>query len=299
MKITQTQWQQTLELEEEFKKRDAILTRKLLSDSLHISEQLARQILFALENKSIIRLEPVRYENSHNENIVIFSDSHFPYQDDTALNAILKFISENTINSIIINGDLIDFYQLSRFKKNPKKKSVQQEINDVKNFLCELRKNNPNVLIKYKEGNHESHLQRFILNNAKEIYELIEDLYIQKLDLQTLDIEYIIKPFCYRNLWVFHGHEKQGVYSPANICRAWFPFILDHFVVGHYHKGQEEIFHNFKNENFKGIAIGHTADSTGLDYAIVNNWNQGFLFVKFNSKGFISERKTIVNGEIF
>ena len=54
MEITPGQWQQTLELDQEFKKRDAILTRKLLSDILHISEQLARHLLFALENKSII-----------------------------------------------------------------------------------------------------------------------------------------------------------------------------------------------------------------------------------------------------
>ena len=51
-------------------------------------------------------------------NILILSDIHFPYQDNKALELALNYGLENNVNDIYLNGDIGDFYQCSRFTKD-------------------------------------------------------------------------------------------------------------------------------------------------------------------------------------
>ena len=50
---------------------------------------------------------------------VVISDIHFPYQDDKAIKAALDFIKTNPVDTIILNGDILDFYDVSSFDKDP------------------------------------------------------------------------------------------------------------------------------------------------------------------------------------
>lgn len=60
-------------------------------------------------------------------NILVISDLHIPYHDVAAITAAIEYGKKNKINCILINGDLIDFYQLSRFEKDPRKRRVKEE----------------------------------------------------------------------------------------------------------------------------------------------------------------------------
>jgi hypothetical protein len=89
-----------------------------------------------------------------NRNVLIISDLHIPYQDDAAVFAALEYGAAQNVDTIIINGDLIDFALISRHEKDLRKRSVAYEIETAKIFLQGLRAMFRNSLIIYKFGNH-------------------------------------------------------------------------------------------------------------------------------------------------
>jgi Icc-related predicted phosphoesterase len=73
------------------------------------------------------------------KNIVI-SDLHGEFLDKEAFGTFLKFVKDYEPNNLIINGDLVDFYMLSSFDKNPDRKTkLQEELIIVHSILERIR----------------------------------------------------------------------------------------------------------------------------------------------------------------
>jgi hypothetical protein len=60
--------------------------------------------------------------------ILVLSDIHFPYHDEEALGSAIQYGIAQKVNTILLNGDVLDFYQLSRFDKDPSKPKMQVEL---------------------------------------------------------------------------------------------------------------------------------------------------------------------------
>lgn len=92
---------------------------------------------------------------------VVLSDIHFPYQDDKALKAVYKFLEQHPVDTIILNGDILDFYDVSSFDKDPERvNSLQKEIDLAQKFFKKLRQLAPNARIVFIKGNHCSRLEQ-------------------------------------------------------------------------------------------------------------------------------------------
>jgi hypothetical protein len=89
-----------------------------------------------------------------NRNILVIGDLHIPYHNDEAIFAALEYGAEQNVDTIIINGDLLDFALISRHEKDLRKRSVGYEIAAAKIFLEGLRNMFPKALIINKNGNH-------------------------------------------------------------------------------------------------------------------------------------------------
>ncbi len=87
-------------------------------------------------------------------NILLISDLHIPYHDIDAITLALDYGKENKVNTILINGDLIDNHQVSKFESDPRKRSVKQEFDATKAFLVSLRSAFPDASIYWLKGNH-------------------------------------------------------------------------------------------------------------------------------------------------
>lgn len=285
-------------LEREFIRRGEEISRLKIQDSFQISQAEAQHIIFALDNKDIIKSNPDIFQ-ADGQRLLIFSDVHYPFQDDLALNAMIEFALEYKPDIFVLLGDIIDFYQISTFVKNPGKKSVKKEIEETKKFLTELRHHFPDARIIYKTGNHEDRLEKYIFQKAKEIHDLISDLLPNELGLKDLKIEYMTEPFAIGKLWFLHGHEKPGgAYNPEYICNVIWQYVHDHFIVGHFHRKQQKTFKNISGDTFWTGALGYLAGQ--MDYAILNKWTQGFCTVDYSSNGhFRATNREILNGEIF
>jgi hypothetical protein len=287
-----------LQIDTECRRRGEDVSRTVLQESLQIPQAEAQHIIWCLDNKDIIRCNPDVF-NADGERCIVCADIHIPYQDNLAVSAMIEYMLEYKPTTIIIDGDILDFYQISSFVKNPANKGTSEEIRETKKFLTELRQLFPDARIIIKEGNHEQRLEKYIFQNAKAIADLIDDLIPMKLGLSELKIEYKIDPFSFGKLWILHGHEKPGgAYNPEYITNVIWQYVHDHFAVGHFHRGQEKIFKNIKGDTFYACSVPYLAGK--MDYAVLNKWSQGFLRVDFSTSGkFKAQLLKIIDGEIF
>lgn len=92
-------------------------------------------------------------------------DFHFPDNNEYAT---AKFIlSAKNADTIIINGDLCDFYAISKHNPDPRRKdTLQDELDQAYEFLYELRTAAPEARIHFNSGNHEDRMKRFLRSNA-------------------------------------------------------------------------------------------------------------------------------------
>ena len=88
-----------------------------------------------------------------NNNILLISDLHIPYHDNEAIQVAVKYGKKEKVNTVLINGDLIDFYGLSRFDKDPRVRNAAYEIAETKQFLAWLRSQFPKADIFWYLGN--------------------------------------------------------------------------------------------------------------------------------------------------
>lgn len=96
------------------------------------------------------------------------TDEHFPYQDDAARQVALKIVSDFDPDIRIAGSDGLDFYNLSRFDKNPiryKMGGLQEEIDTWMGGQREWLDASPNAAVKFLMGNHEDRLRRYLWKN--------------------------------------------------------------------------------------------------------------------------------------
>lgn len=291
-------WSRLIEIEKEFRRRGEIFSRPRIADALGVTTAQARLLDWGLKHKDIIRHKPASLNVESGERVLGLFDVHVPYQDDAALQAALAYADSYRPTKIIIGGDLIDFYMISTFARNPEKKDMKEEIKQCRNFLADLRKRYRDAEIIYLEGNHEDRFERYILQNAREIYALVNDLIINKLDLLAQNVKYQKGFFRIGKLWWMHGHERPSGGDPEYVCNVVFRYVLDHFIVGHHHRTQEKVFPRIDGATLWGGACGYLAGA--MDYAPLNKWNQGFVTVDYGARGsFRAQLHKIQDGEVY
>jgi len=51
---------------------------------------------------------------------LVISDLHVPFHDDSAIEVVYDMLRDIKFENFVINGDLIDGWELSRFSKDPR-----------------------------------------------------------------------------------------------------------------------------------------------------------------------------------
>src|SRR5262245_1392688 len=103
------------------------------------------------------------------QRFVCLPDPHAPYEDGDAVRTALAFLREFKPHAVFLLGDVIDFYQLSSFDKDPERRfKLWDDITAAVMFLDKVRKAAPDVPMWYIQGNHEFRLQRYLWRVAPE-----------------------------------------------------------------------------------------------------------------------------------
>lgn len=232
--------------------------------------------------------------------ILLLSDIHFPYHDVRALEIALQHGLDNTANCVILNGDILDMYMLSRFIKDPRQVSIGDELEILTDFL-RLLKERFNCPIYFKWGNHEERWETFLKVKAPELLSIAEfrlDVFCKFGEIGVIEIKdkRIVKA---GELSILHGHEfASSVFSPVNPARGYYLRAKRTMIAGHNHQSSE---HNEKDISGKVTTCWSTGCLCDLNpaYLPLNKWNHGFAFIKVEKDGsFEVDNLRIIDGVI-
>jgi predicted phosphodiesterase len=227
---------------------------------------------------------------------LILSDVHVPYHDVDALECALAHI-ENPTN-ILLNGDAIDFFAVSRWDKDPDARDLAGELQASRQFLMHLRERFPDANIYFKIGNHEERWETYLWRKAPEIcgvpdFKLSKLLRFEELGIEEIGGRQLAKA---GGLWILHGHEFPGAFDPVNFARTLQVKTGCCTIAGHKHKTSQHSVRRMNNDTVSCWSIGCLCD-LNPDYMPVNQWNLGFAVVTHKGKKFSVDNYRIVDGQ--
>lgn len=237
-----------------------------------------------------------------NRKVLILSDIHAPFQDNEAIEIAVNYGKKNKIDTVLLNGDIVDFHAISRWQSDPRTRSIKEELLATKKILEYIRKSFPKALIIYKLGNHDIRLEDYMINKAPEL-----------LDTEFWQIEYLLEFEKYKivkvgsldyiklgKLKVIHGHEyKGGFVAPVNPARGLFLRTKESCLQSHVHRTSEHTEKTIGGKVIVCFSIGCLSDLQP-NYNRYNNYNLGFAMVEVESNGnFTVHNKKIVEGRLY
>ncbi len=217
--------------------------------------------------------------------LAVLSDIHIPYHSVAALSAALDFIQAEKPTAILLNGDTIDMYALSRFQKDPRKRSVAHELQATRDFLDVLSQFGAKIY--FKIGNHEERYENYLMRVAPELLGVreFELKHLLGLDARQIDLiadKRIIKA---NDLNIVHGHEfGQSIFSPVNIARGLFLRGKVTAMQGHNHSVSEHTESNMNGEITTTWSLGCLCELNPA-YLPINKWAHGMAIVDLSDNG--------------
>lgn len=102
------------------------------------------------------------------EVVVFLSDLHVPFHDEAVVDAAVRLIEDVRPHRVVLNGDVADFFQLSRFNTGREREDqLQEEIDAANAIRRRVREAAPDATLDETEGNHDNRVQSFVRSHAK------------------------------------------------------------------------------------------------------------------------------------
>lgn len=231
--------------------------------------------------------------------LAIFSDIHVPYHSIAAITAALSFCKKDKPDALLLNGDTLDAFQLSKFVRDPRKRHFAEELRVMKELIIVFQKE-LKCKIFFKYGNHSERYEHFLFTKAKELvgveeFELENIIKARVNGIEIIKDKRIIQA---AGLNIIHGHEfSTGFFSPVNVARGLYLRGKTSALQGHNHATSE---HTETDMNGKITTTWSTGCLCELhpQYAPLNKWNWGFAIVDIDGKNFEVRNKRIYKGEV-
>ena len=157
---------------------------------------------------------PVIWAVKQVKTIGIISDLHVPFQDDKAVNKAMNILKDEKPETIVVDGDLIDCWEVSKFNQVPKfGVELDQEVEAGYSILADLRKEHPNI-------------ELLSIGSALKICMVAEgkaDIYPRLglcMEWDTAAAHAVVN-FSGKKIYQFES-DKELVYNKENLLNPWF-----------------------------------------------------------------------------
>lgn len=237
-----------------------------------------------------IKTEEIKIKNGI---VIIGSDIHIPFHDPKAVKAFGEYCREIQPTAIILNGDVLDFYKLSRFVKG-EGRNPYEEITTCQELLEDLKDSCPNSDIYYVIGNHETRLETYVLNNAPHLASLVEDVF-SIIKTKDIGVKGCAEVLINDSFVCTHGKllgSKAGLSAIKEIEKHYMSGAS-----GHTHRLAKFLTRKARRK-FVWLETGCLCD-LNPEYIQDPDWQQGFAVIQFeNAKLKRAEVLEIENGEV-
>jgi hypothetical protein len=235
---------------------------------------------------------------------LIIPDVHVPFHDPKLWNGVLRHVGDIGPRGIDILGDFMDCYTLSRFDKNPIRRThIQDELDIARGMLEQLRvAAGDRCDIRFSEGNHENRLRRMLWGKAKELAPL-RTLDIPKLlglDVpmvragdkvaDRLGIKYCPPetPYKIGRVWYLHGDITRkcnwSMSYGGRAAEAVAKRVTGDVVMGHSHQMGKVMYRTWHNL-IRSHELGCLCHFN-LEYIVgYPQWQQGWGVIDFVRSG--------------
>jgi hypothetical protein len=263
------------------------------------NETLAEKFALIEQPVREINFKPFIVPKVYNKTLII-NDVHLPFEDRKALFTAIEYGIKRGCDSVIINGDFVDFYVQSDFDKNPKIVGKLINQRDKIQSVLEILQHEFGYVV-YKYGNHEKRLTKYLNKESERIPELEDFLTIDdymRFDGCSVNFVEDYNPIKFGKLNIIHGHEMYGgggIHLAYNRLRK----TMDNVVSAHSHRTDTRI-----ETSTLGIILGSWAVGCLCNlhpqYNPMNNWNHGLAYIEKDGDGdFVVDNKRIINGKVF
>ena len=221
------------------------------------------------------------------ERILALSDVHVPYHHYAGLQMALEYGVKKDVDHILLLGDFMDFYSISRWEKDPEQRDFGDEIHRGKMVLQNIRDGFPDAKITYMHGNHEDRYLRYMRVRAPDLLglEVVSIENLLSLDYFGIDVVETGRYIEMGKLCAIHGHEFGGSGSPVNAARGLFLKGLECCMCGHWHRTSQHTEPSMKGRVVATYGLGCLCD-LHPEYARLNKWNLGFGFIELHGPDF-------------
>lgn len=255
--------------------------------------------------------EPLRIDGP--ARVGVLSDIHVPYHDKSALETAVEECKRHRCDTIVINGDLIDFYGISRFEKDPEARTPGEEIRNVAQLMLWLRSQFPKARLIYKQGNHCARWSKFIWANAPVLWQLqqvrLENLLgwemaevtgNESTKLEKYGWEHVpdrLMILCGK-LPILHGHEAR-ISGGINPARAAYLKTSHTVLIGHLHKTSQHTESGIFFDECATFSTGCLCSLRPTYMPYGHRWNHGFAIIDVqNNQEFDVRNHRIADGKV-
>jgi len=230
--------------------------------------------------------------------LLVLSDIHIPYHSVNSLTIAFDWAKKQKPDAVLLNGDTLDFFGLSRYAKDPKKRSFSSELESFKDFITILKKTF-DAKIYFKIGNHEERYEHYLWMKAGELagiddFELGNIIKARAEGIEIIADKRIMKA---GELNIIHGHEYFGSFSPVNIARGLFTKGKVSAMQGHNHQTSEHTEADMNGKITTTWSVGCLSELHPM-YMPLNKWNHGFAFIEIDGEDFQVQNKRIYKGKV-
>jgi predicted phosphodiesterase len=235
----------------------------------------------------------------HKRTLVI-GDIHIPYHNYVAVLIMLDFAQKLNIDSIILNGDFVDFHQLSSFLRDPRRRTFKQEIEAANQMLDVIQRAFPSAKIFYKLGNHDERYEKYLMSKAPELLGAPSFSYGVNFNLSVRGIECIDdQRLVYAGkLTILHGHEINMKNTTVNPARTLYLKAKKSALCSHLHLPSKHAAKRIDKDVISCWSTGHLGEEHP-PYARNNEWVLGFAFVEYDKDNFEVSNYSIINHKVY
>lgn len=232
--------------------------------------------------------------------ILVGADAHMPFHNQDAVEMFFDYGLKIKPKTILLLGDWLDFYLLSHWVTDPRKRNAEDELAMFNKLLTQVRTAFPDVKIVFKYGNHEERWDDYVKTHAPEIFHVPTTHLRAQLNFDALNIDVVSDKRIIKagHLHIIHGHEyKFNISNPVNPARGLYLRAKKSAMCGHFHQTSEHTESAINGDIVTCWSIGALC---GLhpEYMPLNRWNLGFATVDMVNNSFVVSNKRIINNKL-
>lgn len=228
----------------------------------------------------------------------IMGDIHVPYHSPQSVRTAIDALRDIDIDCLLLNGDAMDCYSISRFSKSLSRRDINHEIEQMNKFLDYLQNKFSTII--YKFGNHEARYARHFQENDPTFAEVNNSSLHEALNLVQRKIKWVEPRQLIKlgKLTIIHGDEIYGG-GEINTAHNKLMKAFDNVLFGHHHKTQESYTTSINGDVFGSWSVGCLCGLRPDWSSVVNKWMHGFAYVeRFDNDLFEVHNKKIINNKV-